>query len=279
MELRTLALIILVYLIVSICYVIVRATLFPKLGNCITMFDWPFMAIAPPMAMYAIATIDKNMERAEGFGDKYCQSPCERWIPRAADGGGRGCVQTFGDTGALRPVPRTCNVPVDVYGGQQFGLPLGDLETTDTDRDIYNFAHKAVIGSADSFSAQKPYACPAPCAPDYKYMDKNEREWRRRTSGVAGGPSPMSFSPEELGRNFRETERFLYGKGMVEVDDFHAREQLKRSRSRRDSKLGAYYQQARLHDLYYRDESYRNMDGLPNGSPYDPEWWDNDIRL
>lgn len=276
MELRTLGLIILIYLIVSIAYVIVRSVLFPHLGNCITMFDWPFMAIAPPMAMYAISVIDRQeKENMTSKSEGFCSSPSPY-----CDQPSRGCTLTFGETGYGRgPKPIRYPRPAGECSPNGIGLPLGQISPTVTDTDIYNFGHKNLVGTADSFNAQLPFECPGACTPDYRYIDENERDWRRRTSGVRGGPSPASFSPEELGRNFRETNRFYYGKGMVEVDDFYAREQLKRAKSRRDSKMGAYYQQARLHDLYHRDESYRNMDGLPNGSPYDPEWWDNDIRL
>jgi hypothetical protein len=205
---------ILIYILISLAYVVARTSMFPQLGNGMTMFDYPFMAL---MLSITIVLFSKCFETPKP--------------PSVAKD-----LEVLRDREGFTVAP--LNLDNDFNAGRQYN---------------------------GSFNRYK-----IPCTADYRRLDSDQYSFRRPRV------SPDHMSPEELGRNFRETDRHYLGEQMDEISDFATRDTLKRSNSQRDSRLGAYAAQMKNFDYYHRDESTRNSDMLANGSPYDPIWWDND---
>ena len=239
---ETLAIIIIVYILVAIVYVVGRTTLFPGLGNGVTMFDYPFMAL---MVSLTVVLIGRCFPVTE-------QSTCPRY------GSGDYRSERFQGSESFRGGEPD-------YCVRDCQLPQYEVRTPRMLPD-----REYVPGFGPAHYDQLGRVRDEPCGPEYRRQDEIQAAWRKQVV------SPMHMSPEELGRNPREADLYFYGEGMDEVSDYATRESLKRSRSRRDAKLNAYDAGRDLFDIAHRDESYRDGYGHANGAPYDPTWWDND---
>lgn len=65
--LTTLAIIIIVYILVAVVYVVARTTVFPGLGNGVTMYDYPFMALMVSLTVVLIGRCVDGKDSKEHF--------------------------------------------------------------------------------------------------------------------------------------------------------------------------------------------------------------------
>lgn len=157
---ETLAIIIIVYILVAVVYVVGRTTLFPGLGNGVTMFDYPFMAL---MVSLTVVLIGRCFPVAE----------CSNRPHEGFRGGDPDhCV-------------RDCQLPQ-----YELRTPQAFRAGTPPDREYVPGFGPNVVRNRVEYGE--------PCGPEYRRQDEIQAAWRKQVvSPIYMSPEELGRNPRE----------------------------------------------------------------------------------